>query len=98
MPSSAPLPKFDNDTTEWMQRVVPRCHIGRAAKQNMAPIMWYNSGSFNNGRSNACYAFKAFGCWRIYGTEGALWNFGSAGNSYSGSGSWFRTNSAPNIL
>ncbi len=63
-----------------------------------ASIMWYNSGSFNNGRSNACYAFKAFGCWRIYGTEDALWNYGSAGNSYSGSGSWFRANSAPNIL
>lgn len=54
-------------------------------------IKWYNAGHFNNGRSDACYAFKAFGCWMLYDMSGDhINNWGSRGNSYYGGGTWMR--------
>ena len=56
-----------------------------------ADIKWYSAGYFSNGRSDACYAFKAFGSWRIYVSNGGwINNYGSTGNSYYGGGTWGR--------
>lgn len=70
-------------------------------------IKWYKAGTFNKGRSKACYAFQYNGgSWRFYEseTEGMLYcwwgtpNYGTYVTHHSMSDSWQRAESAPTIL